>query len=159
VLSDVNVTSYGSIAHDYAHMPGHYPSSINTLPTPQNSLDDVGGVGALTLEDNSSAMTSSIPRVDRSPTATLHSYGTDSFVSSDSAPPTRIRRASEIAASRQMSAPKALEHGSTHRGPRTPKRIIVCCDGTWQDGVLKRQSWMYSNVLKLARCLHHEDMR
>ncbi|KAF8600254.1 hypothetical protein BDV93DRAFT_447913 [Ceratobasidium sp. AG-I] len=58
-----------------------------------------------------------------------------------------------------MTAPKALEHGSQHRVPRTPKRIIVCCDGTWQDGLLTRQTWMYSNVLKLARCLNHEDER
>ncbi|KAB5590561.1 Choline transporter [Ceratobasidium theobromae] len=160
VLTEVSIDTNGTIAQarDYAHMPGHYPSSIATQPTPQDSLDDFGGVGGLVLGDTSPIL-SSIPNVHESPTTTLHSYGTDSFVSTDSAPPTRLRRASEIAASRQMSAPKALEHGSTHRGPRTPKRIIVCCDGTWQDGLIKRQSWMYSNVLKLARCLHHEDQR
>lgn len=155
MLTDVSATSYGTISHDYAQMPGHYPSSFAS----RDSLDDVGGVGALTLEATSSAMTSSIPRVDESPTTTVHTYGTDSFVSTDSATPARIRRVSEIAASRQMSAPKALEHGSVHRAPRTPKRIIVCCDGTWQDGILRKQTWMYSNVLKLARCLNHEDIR
>ncbi|CUA77090.1 hypothetical protein RSOLAG22IIIB_12532 [Rhizoctonia solani] len=159
VLTDVNATASGTIVHDYAHMPGHYPSSVDTHLTTQDSIDDVGGIGALTLDDSSSFMTSSIPRVDESPTTSFHAYGTDSFVSTDSAPPPRTRRPSEIAASRQMSAPKALEHGSVHRGPRTPKRIIVCCDGTWQDGIIQKQTWMYSNVLKLARCINHEDMR
>ncbi|ELU42234.1 choline transporter [Rhizoctonia solani AG-1 IA] len=159
ILTDVNAVPSGSIAHDYAHMPGYYPSSVDTYPITQDSMDDVGGIGALTMEDNFSTLTNSIPRVDESPTASFHTYGTDSFVSTDSAPPPRTRRASEIAASRQMSAPKALEHGSMHRGPRTPKRIIVCCDGTWQDGILRSQTWMYSNVLKLARCINHEDMR
>ncbi|KAJ1303159.1 hypothetical protein OPQ81_011360 [Rhizoctonia solani] len=159
VLTDVNATSSETISHDYAYMPGRYPSSVDTHPSAQDSIDDVGGVGALTLDDGFSTLTSSIPRVDESPTTSFHTYGTDSFVSTDSAPPPRIRRASEIAASRQMSAPKALEHGSLHRGPRTPKRIIVCCDGTWQDGIIRKQTWMYSNVLKLARCINHEDMR
>ncbi|CAE6362832.1 unnamed protein product [Rhizoctonia solani] len=159
VLTDVNAMASGTIAHDYAHMPGYYPSSVGTNSTAQDSIDDVGGIGALTLDDTSSLMTSSIPRVDESPTTSFHAYGTDSFVSTDSAPPARTRRPSEIVASRQMSAPKALEHGSIHRGPRTPKRIIVCCDGTWQDGIIQRQTWMYSNVLKLARCINHEDMR
>ncbi|KAF8749478.1 Amino acid permease, partial [Rhizoctonia solani] len=159
ILTDVNAVPSGSIAHDYAHMPGYYPSSVDTYPIAQDSMDDVGGIGALTMEDNFSTLTNSIPRVDESPKASFHTYGTDSFVSTDSAPPPRTRRASEIAASRQMSAPKALEHGSMHRGPRTPKRIIVCCDGTWQDGILRSQTWMYSNVLKLARCINHEDMR
>ncbi|KAG8694057.1 hypothetical protein FRC09_010086, partial [Ceratobasidium sp. 395] len=155
VLTDVKATSYETLVHNYAHPPGHYPTSLD-------SLDDVGGVGGITSSDLSSSRASTIPKVDESPTATIHeytyTYGTESFVSTDSAPP-RLRRQSEIAASRQMTAPKALEHGSLHRAPRTPKRIIVCCDGTWQDGIIRRQTWMYSNVLKLARCLNYDDER
>ncbi|KAG8735798.1 hypothetical protein FRC10_010150 [Ceratobasidium sp. 414] len=162
VLSDVKATSYGTIIHDYGHPPGHYPSSQDSFPISRDSVDDVGGVGGITSSDLASSQTSTIPKVDDSPTTTMHeysyTYGVDSFVSTDSAPP-RLRRQSEIAASRQMTAPKALEHGSQHRAPRTPKRIIVCCDGTWQDGIISRQAWMYSNVLKLARCLNHDDER
>lgn len=147
------------LAHDYAHHPpGHYPSSVDTVPTQQDSVDDGLGISLFTT-DLAQSGPDSIPKVHESPTATRSSYGTDSFVSTDSIPPPRIRRASELAASRQMTAPKALQHGSQHRAPRTPKRIIVCCDGTWQDGLLTRQTWMYSNVLKLARCLNHEDER
>jgi hypothetical protein len=162
MLSDVKATSYGAIVHDYGHPPGHYPSSQDSYPIHQDSLDDVGGVGGIISTDLSSSVESSTLLVHESPTTTMHShteeYGVDSFVSTDSAPP-RLRRQSEIAASRQMTAPKALQHGSLHRGPRTPKRIIVCCDGTWQDGIIRRQTWMYSNVLKLARCLNHDDER
>jgi len=39
------------------------------------------------------------------------------------------------------------------------KRLIICCDGTWQDGIVKKHRWQYSNVLKLARCLNHDDTR
>ncbi|KAG9097582.1 hypothetical protein FRC07_010778, partial [Ceratobasidium sp. 392] len=153
VLSDVKATSHDTITHDYGHIPGRYPSSHDNSLSSEDSVDDVGGVGTITSSDLTSSRASTIPKVDESPTATVHeyrySYGMDSFVSTDSAPP-RLRRLSEIAASRQMTAPKALEHGSLHRAPRTPKRIIVCCDGTWQDGIVRRQTWMYSNVLKLA---------
>ncbi|KAG6814066.1 hypothetical protein H0H92_003113 [Tricholoma furcatifolium] len=38
------------------------------------------------------------------------------------------------------------------------KRIIVCCDGTWQDGIGEERS-MYTNVLRLARTINHEDER
>ncbi|KAG9095087.1 hypothetical protein FS749_011123 [Ceratobasidium sp. UAMH 11750] len=162
LLSDVKATSYGTIIHDYGRPPGHYPSSQDSFPISQDSIDDIGGVGGIISTDLTNSRASTIPKVDDSPTTTMHeysyTYGTDSFVSTDSAPP-RLRRQSEIAASRQMTAPKALEHGSQHRAPRTPKRIIVCCDGTWQDGIINRQTWMYSNVLKLARCLNHDDER
>ncbi|KAF8310057.1 uncharacterized protein EI90DRAFT_3161466 [Cantharellus anzutake] len=43
--------------------------------------------------------------------------------------------------------------------PRTPKRIIVCCDGTWLDGKSETRRWRYSNVLKLSRSISHEDRR
>ncbi|KAF8905539.1 hypothetical protein CPB84DRAFT_597698 [Gymnopilus junonius] len=38
------------------------------------------------------------------------------------------------------------------------KRIAVFCDGTWQDGVTKQRSH-YTNVLRLARTINHEDKR
>jgi len=38
------------------------------------------------------------------------------------------------------------------------KRIIVCCDGTWQDGFSESRS-VYTNVLRLARTIHHVDER
>ncbi|TFY81555.1 hypothetical protein EWM64_g2456, partial [Hericium alpestre] len=34
---------------------------------------------------------------------------------------------------------------------RIKKRIIVCCDGTWQDGIVVRERWKYTNVLVKAR--------
>ncbi|KAG2072598.1 hypothetical protein BDR04DRAFT_1153038 [Suillus decipiens] len=39
------------------------------------------------------------------------------------------------------------------------KRIIVCCDGTWQDGVIVKECWMQTNILKLSRGLEHVDER
>ncbi|KAI6047671.1 hypothetical protein EDC04DRAFT_11000 [Pisolithus marmoratus] len=39
------------------------------------------------------------------------------------------------------------------------KRIIVCCDGTWQDGIIVKERWKYTNILKLSRALNHVDMR
>ncbi|KAI0724628.1 hypothetical protein C8T65DRAFT_714709 [Cerioporus squamosus] len=41
----------------------------------------------------------------------------------------------------------------------TYKRIIVCCDGTWQDGLDARQKWKYTNILRLARSINHVDER
>ncbi|KAH9898325.1 hypothetical protein C8Q73DRAFT_641764 [Cubamyces lactineus] len=44
---------------------------------------------------------------------------------------------------------------------RSHKRIIVCCDGTWQDGVVVSQRWKYTNILasRLARAINHVDDR
>ncbi|KAG9314326.1 hypothetical protein JVU11DRAFT_5117 [Chiua virens] len=52
--------------------------------------------------------------------------------------------------------PKPETPGSTLK---TKKRIIVCCDGTWQDGVVVKERWKYTNILKLSRALHHHDER
>lgn len=41
---------------------------------------------------------------------------------------------------------------------RVYKRIIVCCDGTWQDGVSEQRS-AYTNILRLARTINHADER
>ncbi|KAJ7900304.1 hypothetical protein B0H14DRAFT_1559495 [Mycena olivaceomarginata] len=42
---------------------------------------------------------------------------------------------------------------------RVKKRIIVCCDGTWQDGVTTENRQSYTNILRLARTINHEDNR
>ncbi|KAH9944322.1 uncharacterized protein BXZ73DRAFT_96809 [Epithele typhae] len=42
---------------------------------------------------------------------------------------------------------------------RVSKRLIVCCDGTWQDALDVRQNWKYTNVLRLARALNYVDDR
>ncbi|EIW86761.1 hypothetical protein CONPUDRAFT_115432 [Coniophora puteana RWD-64-598 SS2] len=39
------------------------------------------------------------------------------------------------------------------------KRIVVCCDGTWQDGIVMKERWMYTNILKLSRAIEHTDPR
>ncbi|KAG0708817.1 hypothetical protein DFH29DRAFT_342656 [Suillus ampliporus] len=44
-------------------------------------------------------------------------------------------------------------------GTTLKKRIIVCCDGTWQDGVNVKECWKQTNILKLSRGLHHVDER
>ncbi|TFK20147.1 hypothetical protein FA15DRAFT_689251 [Coprinopsis marcescibilis] len=41
---------------------------------------------------------------------------------------------------------------------RVSKRLILCCDGTWQDGIGEHRS-VYTNVLRLARTIHHADER
>lgn len=44
-------------------------------------------------------------------------------------------------------------------GARIKKRLIVCCDGTWQDGVIVKECWKQTNILKLSRALELEDQR
>ncbi|PIL31891.1 hypothetical protein GSI_06595 [Ganoderma sinense ZZ0214-1] len=39
------------------------------------------------------------------------------------------------------------------------KRIIVCCDGTWQDALNADQRWKYTNIIRLARAINHVDER
>ncbi|KAI0068241.1 hypothetical protein BV25DRAFT_1793249 [Artomyces pyxidatus] len=39
------------------------------------------------------------------------------------------------------------------------KRIVVCCDGTWQDGIVMNQRWKYTNILRLSRAINHVDER
>ncbi|KIJ32054.1 hypothetical protein M422DRAFT_185034 [Sphaerobolus stellatus SS14] len=41
----------------------------------------------------------------------------------------------------------------------TNKRIVVCCDGTWQDGVVDKYRYQYTNILKISRLLDHQDYR
>jgi hypothetical protein len=42
------------------------------------------------------------------------------------------------------------------KGPGPSKRIIVCCDGTMNDGVNNAQ--LLTNVARIARCIHHTDV-
>ncbi|KIM84974.1 hypothetical protein PILCRDRAFT_817818 [Piloderma croceum F 1598] len=44
-------------------------------------------------------------------------------------------------------------------GGRVKKRVIVCCDGTWQDGIVVKERWKYTNILRLSRTINHEDSR
>ncbi|KAG1862235.1 hypothetical protein F4604DRAFT_2031375 [Suillus subluteus] len=46
-------------------------------------------------------------------------------------------------------------------GAKIKKRLIVCCDGTWQNGVIAKDSqcWKQTNILKLSRGLEHVDER
>ncbi|KAJ6604610.1 hypothetical protein DFH09DRAFT_1123260 [Mycena vulgaris] len=53
----------------------------------------------------------------------------------------------------------APAHSSPPQLTRTKKRIIVCCDGTWQDGVSTDNRQSYTNILRLARTINHEDNR
>ncbi|KAF7310874.1 DUF2235 domain-containing protein [Mycena chlorophos] len=48
---------------------------------------------------------------------------------------------------------------STAPAARAIKRIIVCCDGTWEDGVTMTNRQSYTNILRLARTMNHEDTR
>ncbi|KAF8350102.1 hypothetical protein F5887DRAFT_943819 [Amanita rubescens] len=47
-------------------------------------------------------------------------------------------------------------HTSTHN--TMMKRIIVLCDGTWQDG-LAQKCTQYTNIMRLARSIHYKDNR
>ncbi|KAI0274841.1 hypothetical protein BC834DRAFT_965318 [Gloeopeniophorella convolvens] len=42
---------------------------------------------------------------------------------------------------------------------KVKKRIIVCCDGTWQDGVVVTERWKYTNILRFSRAINHVDER
>ncbi|KAH9837212.1 uncharacterized protein C8Q71DRAFT_757195 [Rhodofomes roseus] len=57
----------------------------------------------------------------------------------------------------------ASEHASVRRDSAptmsSGKRLIVCCDGTWQDGIVVNAKWKYTNVLRLARTIRHSDER
>lgn len=59
---------------------------------------------------------------------------------------------------RSHTHPTFPAHGSTGH-QRIKKRIILCCDGTWQDGITVNQRWKYTNVLRLARAINHVDER
>ncbi|KAL9716286.1 hypothetical protein Ac2012v2_000732 [Leucoagaricus gongylophorus] len=58
----------------------------------------------------------------------------------------------------RVSTDPTSEVGKESLRPHMKKRIIVCCDGTWQDGMSEHRS-RFSNVLRLARAINHEDER
>ncbi|EPQ60681.1 hypothetical protein GLOTRDRAFT_118837 [Gloeophyllum trabeum ATCC 11539] len=58
---------------------------------------------------------------------------------------------------RTLTDPEAAEN--PRWTSRIKKRIIVCCDGTWQDGIIVEQRWKYTNILRLARMFNHQDER
>lgn len=99
----------------------------------------------------------SISRADPSTT-------TPAALSSSSAPPSvNISLASPDAAiKRHSSSSRTGGRSYTDANPSSlevRKRIIVCCDGTWQDGLVINERWKYTNILRLSRALHHVDKR
>ncbi|KAI9601453.1 hypothetical protein H4Q26_001272 [Puccinia striiformis f. sp. tritici PST-130] len=51
-----------------------------------------------------------------------------------------------------------LSPNVTQGAPRLQKRLIICCDGTWSNGLSTAPS-SATNVLKLARCICPQDSR
>ncbi|EGG00763.1 uncharacterized protein MELLADRAFT_93032 [Melampsora larici-populina 98AG31] len=54
---------------------------------------------------------------------------------------------------------KKLSEEVTENSKRLHKRIIVCCDGTWQNGLNANDPRQATNVLRLARSIFPEDRR
>ncbi|TIB78827.1 hypothetical protein E3Q23_00579 [Wallemia mellicola] len=42
---------------------------------------------------------------------------------------------------------------------RNTRRLIICCDGTWQDAMQTRAEDEYTNILRLSRAIKQEDRR
>ncbi|KAJ7596991.1 hypothetical protein C8J56DRAFT_918849 [Mycena floridula] len=58
----------------------------------------------------------------------------------------------------RVKAPSVLPGADSLR-LRVKKRIVVLCDGTWQDGISTADRQSYTNILRLARTIDHEDKR
>ncbi|CCL99034.1 uncharacterized protein FIBRA_01043 [Fibroporia radiculosa] len=69
------------------------------------------------------------------------------------------QRTQSTSSSPQRSGTYPLPHDLSVPKTSMKKRIIVCCDGTWQDGVIVTERWKYTNVLRLARAINHVDVR
>lgn len=54
---------------------------------------------------------------------------------------------------------KKLSQDVTEHSKRLHKRIIVCCDGTWQNGLNANDPRQATNVLRLARSIFPEDRK
>ncbi|KAH9811309.1 hypothetical protein DFH28DRAFT_1085116 [Melampsora americana] len=54
---------------------------------------------------------------------------------------------------------KKLSEDVTEHSKRLHKRIIVCCDGTWQNGLNANDPRQATNVLRLARSIFPEDRK
>ncbi|KAF9480982.1 hypothetical protein BDN70DRAFT_876848 [Pholiota conissans] len=80
----------------------------------------------------------------------------ESLPSRVSGSPSRSPRRIETAP--ELQPDKTLHDGAVEGQPRQFKRILVFCDGTWQDGISSQRS-AYTNVLRLARSVKHEDTR
>ncbi|KAL0951250.1 hypothetical protein HGRIS_007968 [Hohenbuehelia grisea] len=52
-----------------------------------------------------------------------------------------------------------LPHETPHARIRVKKRLVICCDGTWQDGIGVKTASTYTNILRLARTINNEDER
>uniref|UniRef100_A0A0W0F5N8 T6SS Phospholipase effector Tle1-like catalytic domain-containing protein n=1 Tax=Moniliophthora roreri TaxID=221103 RepID=A0A0W0F5N8_MONRR len=68
------------------------------------------------------------------------------------------RSAADSGKTRQLSPARLPTDPTGAIQDRVKKRIIVCCDGTWQDGISESRR-DYTNVLRLARTINHEDVR
>ncbi|KAF9535428.1 hypothetical protein CPB83DRAFT_841726 [Crepidotus variabilis] len=77
-------------------------------------------------------------KTSRSPTPSSHSHGT----SSPSHSPRRF-----------TTDPDGALRIKSY------KRLVICCDGTWQDGLAAKERSQYTNVLKLTRAINREDER
>ncbi|CAA7265844.1 unnamed protein product [Cyclocybe aegerita] len=75
-----------------------------------------------------------------------------------SPPPSNAANTTPSKSPRRLHTDPEGEHSSQDLRLKVFKRIVVCCDGTWQDGISQHRS-RYTNVLRLARSIHHEDKR
>ncbi|KAF8510300.1 hypothetical protein BU17DRAFT_98260 [Hysterangium stoloniferum] len=57
---------------------------------------------------------------------------------------------------RSHTVPHASVDGEREK---IPKRLIVCCDGTWKDGLVTKIPTKYTNILKLSRMMNAQDNR
>ncbi|KAF8641214.1 hypothetical protein AX17_000848 [Amanita inopinata Kibby_2008] len=64
-----------------------------------------------------------------------------------------------LSTSRRRNLTDPTSHlGTKNLRLQVKKRIIVCCDGTWQDGLSEYRS-KFTNVLRLSRSIKNEDDR
>ncbi|KAF9482421.1 hypothetical protein BDN70DRAFT_968333 [Pholiota conissans] len=85
----------------------------------------------------------------------------DSSLLLSSAPPTLESRASSSSPNkspRRLRTDPEGAHSDTDLRLKIFKRLIICCDGTWQDGLSSKQD-EYTNVLRMARAVDYEDQR
>ncbi|KAA1102158.1 hypothetical protein PGT21_036421 [Puccinia graminis f. sp. tritici] len=104
------------------------PSAPQSKPTPSRSYTDVVAIG----------------KPDRQGSK-FGSAGRSSTL------PTNLYASGYVEA--EMLSPKI-----TQGAPRLHKRIIICCDGTWKNGLSSAPN-SATNVLKLSRCIFPEDRR
>ncbi|KAI0304693.1 hypothetical protein BC826DRAFT_977756 [Russula brevipes] len=84
------------------------------------------------------------------------------FSSSSSSSTPHSNVTTQDAASTRRGASHSAQRSYTDTKPsslKVKKRIIVCCDGTWQDGVVISERWKYTNILRLSRAISHVDER